>query len=215
MTPQAQLLDLFRRNDSLRTTNWEKDVLASLPHGMGTLLTETPQAGPDRWPYLFINMDETSKEPVGRILNWLKERGIGLAINPTKDAPDFVLNYGMIWNFCERGEFISPTGFLGGKTVQFFEGEKVLAGPPEQKFFPPYVRKIVRQFLNEQGVPTPKILVISKDKQIYDLAFSVESLGFPPQEEHQGVLEALSWFFPLHYSLTLLSEKDLPGFVDL
>jgi hypothetical protein len=215
MTPQETLLDLFRKNESLRNPEWENAVLGQLPHATGSLLSETPQVGPDRWPYLFISVDEDSKEPLFRIFTWLKERGIGLAINPLKGTPDFVLNYGMIWNFCERGQFISPTGFLGGQQVQFFEGEKVLAGPPDEKFLPSYVRKIVRQFLNEQGVPSPKIIVISKDRQIYDIAFSLESLGFPPETEHRGILEALSWFFPLHYSLTLLSEKDLPGFVAL
>ena len=215
MAAQEKILELFKRSDSLRSQQWEKDVLAQLSHASGTLLSENPQNGPDHWPYLFLRVDEGSKEPVSRILGWLKERGIGLALNPDKQTPDFVLNYGMVWNFCERGEFLTTSQYLGGTALQFFQGERVLAGPPDPSYLPDYVRKVVRQFLNEQGVPTPRILVISKDRKIFDLAFSIESLGFPEADEYKGILEALAWFFPLHYSLTLLSEKDVPGFVDL
>ena len=57
--------------------------------------------------------------------------------------------------------------------------------------------------------------MISENKTDYDLAFSLESLGNPPDKEHIGILEALSWFFPTHYSLMLISQKGLPLFTEL
>jgi len=34
----------------------------------------------------------------------------------------------------------------------------------------------------------------------------------PPAHEHANIAEALSWFFPAHYSIALISEKVVPGF---
>jgi hypothetical protein len=61
----------------------------------------------------------------------------------------------------------------------------------------------------------PRILVMSTDRKHYDLAFSLESLGNPPTKEHQGIAEAITWFLPPHYSVVLVSEKDLPEFIAL
>jgi hypothetical protein len=53
---------------------------------------------------------------------------------------------------------------------------------------------------------------VSIDQKNYDLCFSLESFGNPPETEHKGLAEALSWFLPAHYSIALISEKLLPGF---
>ena len=49
----------------------------------------------------------------------------------------------------------------------------------------------------------------------YDLCFSLESLGGPPNQEHSGIAKALSWFLPQHYSVALVKEEGLPSFFDL
>jgi len=89
------------------------------------------------------------------------------------------------------------------------------AGPPSPQYLPQYVRNILKEFFRDQGVLMPKILVMSADRKHYDLAISLESLGNPPEKEHQGIAEALSWFLPPHYSIVLVSEKGLPSFVEL
>src|SRR5690606_22017578 len=99
--------------------------------------------------------------------------------------------------------------------VRWDQGQKIAAGAPTEKYLPTYVRKIVREFLRDQNVLAPKILMLSPDGQHYDLAFSLESLGNPPATEHQGIAEALAWFLPPHYSLVLTSEQGLPDFIDL
>ena len=57
--------------------------------------------------------------------------------------------------------------------------------------------------------------MISQDNIHFDLCFSLESLGNPPDNEHEGIAEALSWFLPTHYSIVLISEKSLPEFLPL
>src|SRR5690606_19086342 len=128
-------------------------------------------------------------------------------------APDFVLTYGMIWNFRETGRFVDEsTGDVIPGRTEFLQGTKVLAGPPSDKYLPPYVRAIMREFFKQQGKAEVKILVLSEDQKHYDLCFSLESLGSPPRHEHHGILEAISWFLPAHHSLVLASEAGLPQF---
>jgi hypothetical protein len=60
-----------------------------------------------------------------------------------------------------------------------------------------------------------RVLVMGPNQQQFDFCFSMESLGAPPAQEHRGILEAIAWFLPAHYSLMLVSEKDLPKFESL
>ncbi len=211
--------ELFKTEESARDLNWEQNFLTALPEFSGSLLMESPQNGPDGWPYLLVEIKEETAEkklePIQNILQWLSQRGIGLVINPQNKFPDYVLPYGMIWYFRETGTFLGTAADLKNNTAIFEQGQKVLAGPPTEDFLPIYVRKILTEFLRDQGVLLPRILVMSADREHYDLCFSLESLGNPPQQEHQGVLEAISWFLPPHYSITLVSEQGLPAFHSL
>ncbi|MCB0362884.1 MAG: hypothetical protein KDD35_09180 [Bdellovibrionales bacterium] len=209
---------LFAQPESLRDEKWEKNVLSHLPGIYVELVDESPKTGPDGWPYLFVQAIESEgKEPMTKILYWLSEKGIGLVVNPHKYAPDFVIPYGMILNFRLTGRFadFEPGIFNGVQGLDIAEGSQVCAGPPSLDYWPGYARKIVLEFLVQQGVHSPKVLMISTDNKNYDLCFSLESLGCPPEKEHVGILEALSWFFPPHYSLAIVSEKGMPKFMEL
>lgn len=196
-----------------RTSEWEHDLLRLLPKIKVSILAAEPQVGPDGWPYLFLAIDEESDEPILNVLEWLSTRGIGAAINPQKETPDMVLSFGMIWNFRERGRFVEDQKeSISTGEIQLESGQTVRVGKPTETIMPNYVRSIVKQFLLDQGVMAPKVAMISFDHKNYDLCFSLESLKAPPQHEHQGIVEALSWFFPTHYSISLLSEKKIEGF---
>lgn len=210
----ASLSELTKFPEHQRDDLWEKSFLASLPHSRLKLIHPSAQTGPDNWPYLFTEVSE-SGEPAHALLSWLSQRGIGLAINAQKNPPDFVLSYGMIWNFQQRSRFIEESEVKAPSKIELREGTKILAGPPSDDYLPPYVRAILKQFFLDQGVLVPKIIVLTEDKKNFDLCFSIESLGSPAEAEHMGVLEALSWFFPSHYSLALLPESAVPGFVNL
>ena len=72
------------------------------------------------------------------------------------------------------------------------------------------MRKVIKEFFVQQGVLAPKILAFSLDGKSFDLAFSIESLGNPKESEHEGILEAIAWFLPPHYQVSLVSEVELP-----
>ncbi len=205
-----ELLNIPPQN---RNEKWSHQFFQLIPDTHIQLLSNDPQTGPDHWPYLLANTSQ-SGEPALKVLHWLSDKGIGLIINP--EVPDCVLSYGMIWNLRETGEFLNTTKeCLLSHKVEFTKDTKILAGPPTEKYLPLYVRKILSQFFLEQGILKPQILIISKDKKHYDLCFSLESIGNPPESEHRHILEAFSWFFPRHYSLTLISERGLPRFCNL
>lgn len=209
-----EIFDHIQKPDSLRDHAWEKKLFKLLLDSNVTLLSDTTQMGPDGLPYLLVEVKPESKEPFRNILQWLATKGIGLVINPNKAFPDYIFTYGMIWNFAERGEFLTEAPMQTSKEFTLQANQKVHAGSPHPQYLPDYVRAHIKDFFLHQSIFRPRFLVIGQDNH-YDLCFSLESLGNPPQEEHAGVLAALSWFFPQHYSLALVSEKELVNFIDL
>jgi hypothetical protein len=206
---------LLQRDVETRDQAWENDFLKALPLAKIRVLSPEPQEGPDHWPYLMVSTDDQTDDSFPNVINWLSTRGIGCVINPEKPSPDYVLTYGMVWNFKERGEFLTEAPQAKQGRFEFKHGQELMTGVPSEAFFPVYARKIVKQFLADQGVFTPKVQMVSVDKTHYDLCFSVESLKSPPAHEHANIAEALSWFFPAHYSVALVSEKVVPGFQPL
>lgn len=196
-----------------RDEKWELRLLTELPTWNVTVMKEDPQAGPDGFPYLFLETSEAASEPMSKILAWLSVRGIGLVLNPKPPYPDYVLTYGMIWNYREQGEFVSS--FDPGKAEKTIEWSNVNVRPPSEKDVPQYVRTLLKQFFLDHGIENPQMLMVSGDGEEFELAFSLESLGSPPVEEQKQLGEALSWFFPNHYSIILV-QSDFEGhFVSL
>jgi hypothetical protein len=213
---QDRLMELIVLSDELRDERWEDQFLTALAGGAATILSDAPQTGPDSWPYLMVQVVNDSEESVQKILAWLAERGIGLAINPQKEYPDFILSYGMIWNFRETGRFIDRR--IQPRPPQFELEVPRHPASIEEKILPNYVRKILKEFFRDQGILRPRIALTQTqtDTQSYvDLAISLDSLKNPPSHEHQGIAEALGWFLPPHYSIIFLTESQYPHFEDL
>lgn len=212
------LRELCLVKDSLRDRSWENNFLHQLSQSNLNLLSADPQTGPDGWPYLFAEVSDSSAESAQKILRWLSEKGIGLVINPNKAMPDYILSFGMVWSFRETGYFFkmaekSDSAF---NSQGDFEQQKVLDfGDASEVYLPGYVRKVLKDFFRDQGLLQPKILLLSYDKKNYEIVFSLESLGNPPENEHAGIAEAISWFLPPHYEIVLASEKKLPTFFPL
>ena len=216
MARSLNIHHILSQPEAYRNKEWEKTFFQAVLDCSFELDSEAPKVGPDGWPYLFVKTTPQATEPAARIIEWLASRGIGLVINAHKSLPDYVFTYGMLWNFKERKEFLSEqTELIKLGPVEIKNGEILYVGEPGENYLPNYVRKIIRQFLADQGVKAPQISMVSRDNKIFDLCFSLESLGQPAQKEHKGSLEALSWFLPQHYSRMILSEKTLPRFFPL
>ncbi len=213
------LAELLATPEKDRHQSWENQFFKSFCDGHVHLLFEQPQQGPDGWPYLLaeseVAEDQAVKDPesVQKILNWLSTRGVGLVLNPRKEYPDYVFTFGMIWSFRESGFFYKPIDASRKAGAVLLSNENGIGyADPSEEFLPKYVRQILKEFFRDQGLHAVKLSMISEDQKNFDLAFSIESLGNPPANEHQQIAEAISWFLPPHYSVMLVSEKDLPVF---
>ncbi len=202
-----------------RDEAWEVEFLRELPKSDVRIVDESAVAGPDGWPYLLISTEPApgaaADEKFLHVASWLATRGMGFVVNPEKAMPDFVMNYGMVWNFRERGEFLTPAPKSRDSKLEIKDGQQLFTGAPSLAYLPEDVRVILRDFLKRQRVVEPYVLMVSTDQEVWDLAFSIESLGNPPASEHAGIAEAISWFLPAHYSVALISERNVPGFAAL
>lgn len=210
---KTNLEELLKIPQDDRDEVWEEHFFSAFSSASIKVTQSEPVNGPDSWPYLLAETGAEAEEPSQKVLEWLSSRGIGLVLNPQKPFPDYVFSYGMIWSFRETGLFIRRLeADEQGSEVEFHEGQKILAGPPTTEFLPVYVREILKEFFGQQSVSDPRVLVMSTDGENFDLAFSLDALGNPPENEHEGILEAISWFLPPHYSLILVPEQGLPEF---
>jgi hypothetical protein len=217
---------LIQKPEFQRDDRWEEDFLNQFTQLKVQIESDQAKQGPDGWPYLFVKTSGAkATEPVPDVVRWLAGRGIGMAVNTHKMLPDYVFPYGMLWNYVETGRFQrSPVqvdatpearqqpALHAGEAV-YSSDQKPLVGPPSEKYLPPYVRGIMKEFLRAQGFISPRVVVISSpDFSAVDLVFSLDSLGMPPRSEHQKLADRLAWFLPLHYTLVLGEEKGLPPF---
>lgn len=202
-----------------RNQDWDEKFFKILSESDLKIVAEDPQQGPDGWPYLItetateVRNSEDRIDSSQKIMHWLSTRGIGLVVNPRKlPYPDYVFSYGMIWSFRETGYFMKYNAINTSSDFKIEGNTNIKTGPPSAEYFPSYVRQIIKNFLIDQGVFSPRVLMVAVDGINFDLCFSVESFGHPPETEHQGILEAISWFLPPHYSVALVSEKGFPPF---
>lgn len=215
MTLTSTLQHLIEIPVTNRDEAWELEFLRELPKSRVRVLEESPVAGPDGWPYLMIATDGAVDDSMPSVASWLATRGVGFVVNPEKSMPDFVMSYGMVWNFRERGEFLTPAAKARTGQLELRDGQQLYTGTPSFAYLPADVRGVLRDFFKRQKVSEPRVLMISTDQENWDLGISLESMGSPPVKEHAGIAEALSWFLPAHYSIALVSEKNVPGFAAL
>lgn len=208
-----------------RDQAWDEKFFKLLTESNLHILAEDPQQGPDGWPYLICELSEQSTvanitteriDSAQKILHWLSSRGIGLVVNPkSMPYPDYIFSYGMIWSFRETGYFIKYQNMSIDKQLVIEPSANIKVGSPTVEYLPVYVRSVIKDFLRDQSIFDARILMISTDGQNYDLCFSIESLGLPPESEHEGILEAISWFLPPHYTIAVISENGLTDFASL
>ena len=199
---QKQIIDCLKVKDTDRNDIWQEHFLKLLPSSCVTILSSEPQQGPDGMPYFLVQIEQNSKEPLIKLLNWLAEKGIGLVVHPEKEYPDYIFTYGMIWHFKETHLFLNP------HQEKISIAAKVVVGQPSKEFLPLYVRSILKQFFLDQGIYNPQLVMVGPDRHNMDICFCLKSLGNPPVSEHEGILKAISWFLPQHYSVAI-SQKGI------
>lgn len=188
-----------------RNQEWEQLFLDAFAKGQVFVTSEDVQIGPDGWPYLFVNTDLENgsgvKDSAINVIQWAYQHGVGLVVNPQKEKPDYVFNFGMLWGYAHRGQFVS---FFDDN---YSDDEQVYLAKVTDDIIPKHAQHIIKEYIASAGVESPRAALITRNKVNYELAFAIESLNNPPSSEHQGIAKGISWFMPTDMPIVLLYEK--------
>jgi hypothetical protein len=201
------LTDYLNVNSGLRNAQWENDFLRSFVSSNVYIEDDSVQIGPDGWPYLYLTdskeQKHVSEDKSLNLLQWAYDHGVGLVLNASKERPDYVFNFGMIWNFIHNKTFLTET-FENNKSNAPIYVAKVSGDIIPQKPL-----EFIKDYIKSAGVEAPRCALITRDKVNYDFAVGLESIGNPPKSEHEGIAKGLSWFLPHHIPVVLIYEDKL------
>ncbi len=201
--------------ESARDETWETEFLENLKDIKVNVIQQDPVVGPDNWPYMFLQSDENGQDYLLNVFKWCSDKGVGIALNPHKELPDYIFTYGMVWSYINFSTLFPPLEVGNPGQKVFEEKSSIVAGPPSEEYLPKSVRAVLAEFFKQQEIEDMKVLVVSEDQKEYDLCFSLDSLDNPPKEEHKDLCEAIAWFLPYNYSIMLIQEEGLPPFYSL
>ncbi|SDJ47932.1 hypothetical protein SAMN04487898_10340 [Pedobacter sp. ok626] len=213
-----ELIDVPREN---RGEEWQKSFLENIIYASFRCGDPQVITGPDGFPYFQLLMPKPNEHFQCYVIDRMKDdfllqSGYGVVINPDEGQPDWVLSYGDILNLHLTGSFYTtgPTLFSGAKEDEtIHKDEKVLVGQPSEVILPKMARTILRQFLINNGVKSPKVLLMSRhgssdEVASQDLVFNLTPESFESEELFRSVTRHLAWFLPRHYSFAALAEKQ-------
>lgn len=200
-------------NSGLRDDIWEQDLFRLFSQSSVYVVKDSVQIGPDGWPYLYLSTDYTKEhsgeDHAAHLIQWAYENAVGLALNPDKERPDYIFHYGMIWNFAHNKVFIKD--FIDEAP----ENAPIYISQVSEDIIPQHALNFIKEYIKSAGIDKPRGALISRDKINYDFALSIESLGNPPQKEHEGIARGIGWFLPNHIPVVLVFEEKLQKLFDL
>lgn len=200
------LKEICKESISKRDHSWEESLLRALGQDPIYLVEEEPFQGPDGFSYMNISSEEGNLVNTKDFTEWSSEAGLGWVLNLKEGrAPDFVLNYGMIWNQQLRGEFVTEVKAADLKQSGDIHIHKIAEG-----YLPAYVRENIKSFLMANQIEESYVTLVSQgDQSPYELLFYFPSLASQGEEkDKKNLLEAIAWFLPLHYNLAWAHEKN-------
>lgn len=184
--------------------------------------------GPDGYPYFQLESvpkDQNFQAFVirNRLLDFVLPKGFGIAINTQNENPDWIFTYGDLVNYSLNDEFYTDESVFSQKNEKTIIGkdEDILVGQPSELILPTILRTQLREFLDHYGVKNPKIMLIARNykdenKVSQDLVFNIVPNQFRTEKEFSGLMDAIGWFLPRHYSYIGLDEFAVEnGFMPL
>ena len=192
---------LFKVPYEERDDEWKQEYFPNIADAC--LEAGVPQVieGPDGYPYFHLKTPEIDTTFQGFSIKQLTEdflfqEGVGLALNPSKEVPDWVFSYGDIVNYKAAGEFYSEPG----KWQQFDPAVKTVSINPPAEVLPPEARTVLRRYLQDYKINTPKIALIKDREEHLQLMFEIPAGLFRHEDVRDDVGHSLSWFLPKHYT---------------
>jgi len=189
---------------SRRDLTWEKSLSRGFFESDVFLVEDQPFQGPDGFSYMHISSEKGTPVEKDDFLTWCFESGLGLVLNlKEKKAPDFVFNYGMVWNYLLRGKFINEVPKMKE------DSEDLHVHKISEGYFPKEARAVIKNFLEMNKIENAKISLVSGgDGTAYELMWHFPKLIVEKESEKASLLEAISWFLPLDYRLAWADSED-------
>ena len=225
LTKTHDVADLLFVERKQRDSGWVRLFYGAIGDAGMVTTPEQVLQGPDGFSYFVLNMPSPagSFEPVSaaQVLEFCLENSLGMVVEPLPGPPEWVISFGQLWSKKQFGSFdvtlepdpddhagteLNPPeipSHLSGKQV-------VLAGQPNESYFPAFARSAVRKFLVNQGIENPGVLLLSNpaEEPPHTIVFSVFAEDFGEKRQLENFLQRLSWFFPPHYRLSSISKSS-------
>lgn len=211
------IFDLVKVPKEERDAAWKHQFLSNLP--TASFRCGNPQVilGPDRFPYFQLFLPEPGVEFQSFVFDRMKddfllEKGIGVVINPTENAADWVFSYGDIVHYHLKKTLEYPESQNTNQDDMKIEAnEQVMIGAPSEEMLPKASRKVLDQLLKMNNIPAPKILLMGRTKNgkaFQHLGFNITPKSFDDEKKYQGIMQALTWYMPKDYSIIGLNETQ-------
>jgi|SRR6185312_11111896 len=225
LTKTHELADLLFIERNQRDAEWIRRFYHAVGEASMTTTADQVLQGPDGFSYFALHMPPPRRdfEPfsVSQVLDFCLENSLGIVIEPQPGPPEWVISYGLLWSKKIFGKFdlnVDPDAGAEAANqlrtpevpTQMVGKEAVLVGQPNQSYFPGFARNAVKQFLQQQQIENPGVLLLSNPAQepLETIAFPVFPEDFADPNQFQGFMQRLAWYFPPHYRLSVVSKNS-------
>jgi hypothetical protein len=225
LTKTHELADLLFVERKQRDPGWVHRFYGALGDAGMVTTPEQVLQGPDGFSYFVLNMPSPERSTellsAAQVLEFCLENSLGLVIEPLPGPPERVISFGQLWSKKQFGRFdVSLEPDLGDNAATEINGPEipshlagkqvVLAGQPNESYFPAFARNAVRKFLVDQGIENVGALLLSNpaEQPQEAIVFSVFAEDFAAKTQFEHFLRRLSWFFPPHYRLSSISKSS-------
>ena len=212
---------LFQRSASERDATWEQQVLQHIAGANFASADPELIQGADGFPYFVLKIPKSNHShqliTLERIIpEYLIEQGVGVVLQQAHTAQvDWVFSYGDLVNFYLHGVFYDPQATYEPKPEKevIREQENVLVGQPAESYLPVPTRKVLRAFLERQGIEGTRIALLSKQcgnevRQELVCNLTPDKVG---PDFYQVLRKRIQWFLPRHYTLIAMQEHGALG----
>lgn len=229
LTKTDILVKLVQTAPHERDENWRQTFLDNIVQASFRCGDPQVKTGPDGFPYFQLFLPEPFKEFQCFVIDRMKddfllESGFGVVINPAENTADWVLSYGDILNLHLNNSFYTTTETAFSKETSseiIAKNEQVMIGQPSEIILPKVVRNLIAAFLKMNGIESPKVLLMMRQKAngagvSQDIVFNLTPGNFKDENTYKRVMQAISWYLPGHYSYVSMDEKTFQnGFLPL
>ena len=149
-------------------------------------------------------------------LNFLLEKGFGIAINPTDTYAEWLFSYGDMVNLHISNCFVTNTATADVRHIEMTKrvevvkkGEDIMLAQPSDRYLPVQARVVIRKLLQQKGIRHPKTLLMCRKKgghMIEELAFNVYPADFADTRQRDELMETIAWYLPSHYTVVSFRE---------